>query len=78
MTGGGNVVAFFATGGDAFGVVFLWGRKSSAARAALRGASPLPHLFRANHSWGIGARPLGAYLNIESGQQGGRAPPSQA
>jgi len=38
-----------------------------------RDARPLLHLFRANYSWGIGARPLGAPLNIASYKQGGRA-----
>ncbi len=47
--------------------------RSSAARAAHRDARPLPHLFRANYSCDMGARPLGAHLNIETGQQGGRA-----
>jgi len=39
--------------------------RSSAARAALRSTSPLPHLFRANYSCAIGARTLGAWLEID-------------
>jgi hypothetical protein len=55
------------------GLAFSAPIRSSAARAAHRDARPLLHLFRANYSWGIGARPLGAPLNIASYKQGGRA-----
>ncbi len=34
--------------------------RSSAARAALRGASPLPHLLQRGHAWGRGVASLGA------------------
>ncbi|WP_218563503.1 hypothetical protein, partial [Pseudomonas sp. GW460-5] len=37
-------------GGEAPGLIVAALLKSSAARAALRGTRPLPHLFRANYS----------------------------
>ncbi|WP_218186508.1 hypothetical protein, partial [Pseudomonas sp. p21] len=43
--------------------------RSSAARAALRSTRLLLHLFRANYSCAIGARTLGAWLEIDEEQQ---------
>ncbi|UQB78310.1 hypothetical protein KI429_26535 [Pseudomonas shirazica] len=43
--------------------------RSSAARAALRSTRLLLHLFRASYSCAIGARTLGAWLEIDEEQQ---------
>jgi len=44
------------------GLRFVVGRKSSAARAALRGTSPLPHLLQRGHACGRGVVSLGVWL----------------
>jgi len=52
-------------GDEVIGLDFAVLRRSSAARAALRGASPLPHLFGASNACAFGARPLFVRLDIE-------------
>ncbi len=55
--------------------------RSSAARAALRGASPLPHLLQRGHAWGRGVACLDACLKtggaadapVEKSSQGNKA-----
>jgi len=57
VLGLGCVCEVFAVGllcvSEVFAEDSLAPMRSSAARAAHRGASPLPHLFRANRSWAI-------------------------
>jgi len=52
--------------------------RSSAARAAHRELRSLLRLFQANFSCGIARERIGAWLDIASYKQGGRARLSQA
>ena len=49
-------------GGKVHGVVLSVPVRSRAARAALRGTSPLPHLLQRGHACGRGVVSLGAWL----------------